>query len=235
MSIAIEFIGHACFRIWQDNKPIIMTDPFTHSDVGLIDDGTQYETETVIVSSLTDLSHNNYQLAVGDPTLINALDVAVGKASATIHGEPLIAIPAAENPDVPHSPDDNGMYAFKVGDLWFAHLGDLGFGLDKAALEPWLGHCDVLMAITGDKYSLSLEELDVLIDIVKPKLIFPMHYHLPPPGGPMKPLSAFLERRPDDPVLYVNDSKISLPLPEIKPNHPTIVVLQPCGYTPTTT
>ncbi len=232
MTIEVEFIGHACYRIWQDGKPTIVTDPYTHSDVGLVDDGTRFEAETVIVSSLTDLSHNNYQLVAGQPTVINALDVALGKSQAMVNSEPVICIRAAEHPAHPTGPDDNGMYAFKVGDYWFAHMGDLGFGLPPEALQAWVGHCDVLLALTGEKFTLSLDELDPMIDFLQPKWIFPMHYHLPPPGRPMLPLSAFLNRRPHDPVIHVNHPKVTLPLPTIKSGHSTIIILQPAGYTP---
>lgn len=232
MSLAVEFIGHACFRIWEDGRPTVMTDPYTHSDVGLTDDGVRFEAETVIVSSLTDLSHNNYGLVSGKPTVINALDVASGKSSAIINGEPVIGIPVAENPNHPTGPDDNGMYAFKAGGLWFAHVGDCGFEVDAGALQPWIGHCDVLMAIVGEKYSLRLDELDNMIDVLQPKIILPMHYHLPPPGTPMLPVEVFLARRKHDPILHVKDHSIALPIPEIKAGHPTIIVLQPSGYIP---
>ncbi len=232
MSLKVEFIGHACYRIWQDGRPLVVTDPYTHSDVGLEDDGRRLESEYVIVSSLIDLSHNNYSMVAGQPKVINALDVAVGKAAATINDEPVIAIPVAEHPEHPTGPDDNGMYAFKAGGLWFAHVGDLGFGMTEPELAPWVGRCDVLMAITGGIYSLTLQELDGLIDYLRPKIVLPMHYHLPPPGGPMLPLADFLNQRPDDPVIITNSTTIELPLPEIKPGHPTIVVLKPAGYTP---
>ncbi len=230
--LEVEFLGHACFRIWEGGRPTIMTDPYTHSDVGLTDEGEQFEAETVIVSSLTDLSHNNYKLASGKPKVINALDVATGKVSESINGKPIVGIAVSETPDHPTGPDDNGMYAFYAGGLWFAHVGDVGFALSEEQLAPWVGHCDVLLAITGETYSLNLDELDPMIDFLKPKFIFPMHYHLPPPGIMMRPVTKFLNRRKNDPALIVNHHKIALPMPEIKAGHPTIVVLQPSSYTP---
>lgn len=230
--LEVEFIGHACFRIWVDGRPVVLTDPYTHSDVGLDDNGETFAAETVIVSSLLDLSHNNYKLASGSPTVINALDVAVGKTAARIGGDPVVAIPVTENLEHPTGPDDNGMYAFKAGGLWFAHVGDVGYGLTAEQLAPWAGKCDVLLAITGEIYSLTLDELEPMIDILKPKYVFPMHYYLPPPGSMMKPVSDFLNRRKSDPVLIVNGSRVPLPLPPLKPGHPTIVVLEPSSYTP---
>ena len=234
MSLQLEFVGHACFRLWQDGVPTIVMDPFTHSDLKLPDDGLRLEADTVIVSSLTDDSHNNYKLVNGNPKVINALDVATGNASATINGEPLVAIPAAEVPDHPTGPDDNGIYAFYAGGLWFAHLGDLGFGLSDEELAPWRGKCDVLLAIVGESLTLKLDELDPMIEFLRPKVIFPMHYNLPPVGSTMSPVTKFLERRTHDPIIHVPHHTIHLPLPEIVSGRPTIVVLQPSGYTPTT-
>ena len=228
--LEIEFIGHACYRIWENGKATVMTDPYTHSDLGMEDDGVTFEAETVIISSAIDLSHNNYKLAGPNAKVINALEVSVGKVEAVINGENVIAIPVTENPLHPTGPDDNGMYAFKAGGLWFCHIGDLGHALDEEALKPWLDKCDVLLAITGEVFSLTLEELDPMIDFLKPKYVFPMHYHIPPGGEKMLPISEFLNRRPEDPVLVVNDTKIALPLPEMKAGHPTIVVLRPAGW-----
>ncbi len=228
--LEIEFIGHACFRIWEDGKPTIMTDPYTHSDLGMEDDGVTFEADTVIISSAIDLSHNNYALAGPNATVINALDVAVGKTEAIINNAPVIGIPVTENPEHPTGPDDNGMYAFKAGGLWFAHVGDVGHGMSEEELAPWVDHCDVLLAITGEVFSLTLEELDPMIDFLKPKYVFPMHYRIPPGGEKMLPVSHFLNRRAEDPVLVVNDTKVALPLAQVKAGHPTIVVLRPAGW-----
>jgi hypothetical protein len=45
-------------------------------------------------------------------------------------------------------------------------------------------------------------------------------------------VSKFLNRRQADPVIVVNHHTISLPLPELKKGHPTIVVLQTSSYVP---
>jgi len=29
MSVQLEFVGHACFRLWQDGRPAIVMDPYT--------------------------------------------------------------------------------------------------------------------------------------------------------------------------------------------------------------
>ena len=236
MSVQLEFIGHACFRLWEDDRPTIVMDPYPHDEVLLEDDGSRLDAETIIVSSLTDAAHSNVDLVKGNPHVINALDVAAGTTPATINGEPLSTIAAAESPDHDsHDPMDNAMYAFKAGDLWFAHLGDLGYGLSNEELAPWVGKCDVLLPIVGEKNTVSLDDLDTMIDFLKPTWIVPMHYAVPPLGGAngggMTPVDKFLNRHPRFPVYVPRHHTVTFPLPESKDGLPTIVVLEPSGYT----
>ena len=185
MSVNLEWVGLACFRLWEDVGQAIVTDPYTPSAIGLVDEGElrhRIEGETVICSSLTDIAHSNYGLVEGDPRVINALDLARGQ-SATISGEPVIAVEAAESPDHPEGPDDNALYAFKAGGLWFVHMGDVGFGLGSDAIAPFKGRCDVLLALTGEALTLSLDALDPMIDYLEPTWVVPMHYNLAPVTG----------------------------------------------------
>ena len=237
MSVQLEFVGHACFRLWENGAATIVTDPYNHGPARLEDDGSRLDAETVIVSSLTDEAHNNVAFVRGNPRVINALDVATGASSATINDEPLVAIAVKEVADhYLHDPMDNAMYAFKAGGLWFAHLGDLGYGLGEDELAPWVGKCDVLLAITGEELTVKLHELEPMIDFLKPTWVVPMHYGLPPFGGTaprMKSIDAFLDRRPRDPVFIVRHHMVTLPLPKSGDGRPTIVVLEPSGYVPT--
>ena len=236
MSIELEFIGHACFRLWEDGRPTILMDPFSHEKCELPDDGFRLETDTVIVSSLTDPAHDHVALARGNPRVINALDVSTGKAQATINGEPLATITASEIPDHPEGTDDNALYAFKAGGLWFAHMGDLGIELSEQALGTFKGKCDVLLAITGEKYTPKFPDLDRIFEILKPVWIVPMHYALPPlggegePGGGMTSIDKFLNCRSRDPVIIVRDTKVAFPLPKSADGRPTHVILEPAGY-----
>ena len=238
MSLQLEFIGHACFRLWEDGKPTIVMDPYSPKEVLLEDDGTCLDADTVIVSSLTDTAHSNVGFVGGNPRVINALDVTSGNESPRINGEAVVPIATAEAPDHDlHTPMDNAMYAFQAGGLWFAHLGDLGYGLGEEELAPWTGKCDVLMAIVGEKNTVKLDDLEPMIEFLKPTWIVPMHYALPPLGGPdavgMTPLDVFLNRRSHDPVIYTRHHTVTFPLSRLADGRPTIVVLEPSGYKPT--
>ena len=233
MSIQLEFVGHACFRLWQDGRPFVVTDPYTHEELGIVDDGSRLESETVIVSSLTDSAHDNVSFVAGNPRVINALDAARGESQVMFADEPLITLETAEAPHHPRGPNDNAMYAFKVGDLWFLHMGDLGYGLAAEDLSPFANRCDVLLALTGEDLTPSHDELDTMIEFLEPSWIVPMHYNLPPVSFEMSPLQKFLDHRDRDPVILVRRHTVTFPLPVSEHGRPTIVVLEPSGYTPT--
>ena len=240
MSANLEWVGLACFRLWENGGPVIATDPYTPSSIGLVKEeeaSRRIQADTVICSSLTDIAHSNVGLVEGDPKVINALDVAKGNLDAEINGEPVITVQAAESPDHPEGPDDNALYALKLAGLWFLHMGDVGFGLPAEAIAPFAGRCDVLLALTGEKLTLRLDELDKMIDFLDPKWIVPMHYGLAPVVGSepniVTKADVFLNRRSRDPVIHVRHHTVEFPTSTPVPGRPTIVVLEPSGYSPT--
>ena len=239
MPVNLEWVGLACCRLEQDGGPTIAMDPYdpdviakvTGLDREIFD--FRLQADKVLLSSLTDEAHAYYQAVEGNPEITNALDVALGQAQAKINGEPVIAVQAAEAPHHPEGPDDNALYAFKAGDLWFLHMGDLGYGIYEDELAPFAGHCDVLLALTGEDLTLTLDELDPMIDILNPTWIVPIHYNLPPLGVPkMTTLDVFLKRRSRDPVVHARHHTVTFPLPTLGVGRPTIVVLEPSGYEP---
>ena len=233
MSTKLEFVGHACFRLWHDERPTILMDPFSPDTVGL-ESELQLEADTVIVSSLTDPAHDNYRMAPGSPRVINALDVARGNTSATINGESLLTVAAGEAPNhTEHSPHDNALYAFKADELWFVHMGDLGYRLTNEELAPFTNRCDVFLVLTGSANTPSFDDLDYMIAYLQPTWIVPMHYELPPIAFGAKTVDEFLDHRAGDPVIYPRHHTVEFPLPSVKLGHPTIVVPEPSGYTPT--
>lgn len=236
MTVRLEFVGHACFRVLEEGRPTVVTDPFTLTITGLGNDGLSLDGDIVVVSSLTDDLHDNVALVKGEPHVINALDVANGRAEANINGQPLAAIPAGEIPDHPDGPEDNALYSFRAGSLWFAHMGDVGYELGREELAPWKGRCDVLLALVGAGFTVPLDALDRMIEILQPTWIVPMHYALPPfgfrgvPGGNMSAVDVFLNRRPRDPVILARHHTITFPTQRDSNGRPTIVVLEPSGY-----
>lgn len=239
MSFYVEWVGLACFRLWEDGGSVIATDPYTPEVLGLTEPdevACRLSADVVIVSSLTDRAHSNLDLVAGNPRVINALDVAEGRSSPEVNGQPVIAVGATEIPDHPEGPKDNALYAFNAGGLWIMHMGDVGYGLPADELEPFKGHCDVLLALAGEGLVLDLQELDPIIDLLKPRWIVPMHYGLAPVVGqarPMTKVDTLLKRRSLDPIVLARRSTVRFPIDAGVIDRPTIVVLDPCGYKPT--
>ena len=238
MSVNLQWVGLACFRLWEDGGPVIVMDPYSPSVVAAavgVDQAVfdvRLQADTVIVSSFTDKAHGHHQLVDGNPKVINALYVALGTSDARINGEPLVTVQAAEAPHHPEGPDDNAMYAFKAGDLWILHMGDLGYGVGAEELAPFAGRCDVLLALTGEDLTLRLDELEPMIDILDPTWIVPMHYRLPPLSASMTAVDAFLQLRSRDPIFFAHHHTVRFPVPTQGLGRPTIVVLEPSGYEP---
>ena len=250
MAVNIEWVGLSCFRVWRDGGPVIVMDPFNPAELmnfGLFpgetstlekpDEKRLIEGNTVIVSSLTDIAHGSPQLVRGSPRIINALDLVQQKSQAEIDGSTLISVLGGESEDRPEEFGEakpNAIYGLKVGGLWITHLGDLGRGLTAEELEPFVNRCDVLLAlVSGPPLSIPLDELDFLIDYLKPKWIVPMHYRLPPLDVTVfAPLSEFLDRHRDNPLFYTRSSTVRFPI-ETDLAQPIIVSLKPSSYEPT--
>ena len=225
MAVNLEWVGHACFRIWREGGPVIVTDPFSPTRLGL-PAGPAIHGDTAIVSSLDDLAHGFPKLIHGSPRVINALDLVRHDRWGEVDGNPLIPLGAAESPwHDSGSPKDNALYAFKVENLWILHLGDLGYGPDPAELAVFEGKCDVLLAIVGQANTLSLEELSSIIEQLKPRWIVPMHFLLWWPSK-MRPLSDFLKSRPRDPVIYTRSTTVQFSQTSAGLKSPTIMVLE---------
>ena len=236
MAVHLQWVGLATFHLEQDGGPAIAMDPYDPAVVAAacgLDDPAVFEfrlqAETCLVSSVTDEAHSYDQAVEGKTQLINALDVAQGK-QVEINGEPMYAVQAAEAPHHPDGPDDNALYAFKAGGLWFLHMGDLGYGIGADELAPFAGRCDVLLTLVGEHLTLDLDELDPMIEFLNPTWIVPMHYNLPPITAGMTKIDAFLKRRSGDPVIFARHHTVTFPLPSGGLGRPTIVVLEPSGY-----
>ena len=234
MSVKVEWVGHACFRVWREGGPVIVMDPYTPKTVYLPEDAARVEGDTVIVSSLTDDAHGYPELVRGRRRVIDALDVVEKGLEVEVDGSPLVTVGAAESPiHDSGSPKDNALYALQVGGVWVMHMGDLGYGLPREEVAPFEGRCEVMLAIVGQYNTLSLPDLDAMIDHLKPRWIVPMHFALPPVSGPMRPLREFLDRRREDPLIFPRSSVVEFPIDLPVLDRPTIVALEPSGYQPT--
>ena len=170
----LKWYGHAAFRVTADNGTTIITDPYTPEGVGY--PPITEPADIVIISSDDDDAHCRADLIAGEPTVINALDVALDGGETTQNGLTVKATEAMEWVDHPRGkPGQNGMYRFEVDGIKIAHMGDVGNPLTDAQMA-FFEDVDVLLALAGGYLTIELPDLDALIKKVKPKLIVPMHF-----------------------------------------------------------
>lgn len=170
----LKWYGHASFRITSSDGRSIVTDPYTPELAGY--PPVTETADVVIISSDNDDYHCRYDLIPGNPTVVNALEVAEKGGVRQESGVTFRAIQAMEMEDHPyHDPDQNGMYRFEVDGLQIGHMGDVGNSLTVAQID-FFKDLDILLALAGDIPTIRLDDLKTVIDATQPKLVVPMHF-----------------------------------------------------------
>lgn len=70
----------------------------------------------------------------------------------------------------------NKMHIFSLGGYKVIHFGDLGCIPSQDILEK-MKNADIIFAPINGFYTISAKELKQIVDIIKPRLVVPMHYH----------------------------------------------------------
>ncbi len=170
----IKWYGHACLRVTADDGTSIITDPYTPDTAGYTP--IRDTADIVVISSDNDLYHCRADLIPGSPLVIDALKLAQSGQARTEKGVVFEAIEAMEALNHPeHAPDQNGMYCFTVDGIRVAHMGDVGNALSDRQIEFFTG-VDVLLALAGGLPTIDLNDLKILIDRARPKIVIPMHF-----------------------------------------------------------
>jgi L-ascorbate metabolism protein UlaG (beta-lactamase superfamily) len=158
----ITFYAHACFRLIGDGR-VIITDPYTPGPHGSGFDPINEPADIVIMSSATDRFHADPSHILGNPTVINALELP--SEGATVRGLSIRSFPAMENLpfDFRRDPDANAMYLFTVDDIRVLHMGDIGNPLSSEQISALRDKVDVLLALTGGHATIALDDLDTAI------------------------------------------------------------------------
>lgn len=219
----IRWYGQAAFRLKADSGISVITDPYTPEILGYAP--IRDSADVVIVSSLDDQAHCRHDLVPGDHVTVSAIDVA--RTRSVPEGCPLsvtavLAMEIADHPE--HAPGQNAMYRFELDGIQVGHMGDVGNPLSADQIAFFNG-IDVLLALAGGELTIALEDLMVLVDAVKPKIIVPMHFRT----LTYKPrnthwIQTFLDYFPDERVDFAFSSEARLTKSAL-PDHTRVLVL----------
>lgn len=161
----IKYLGHACFKITTNKGIRIMTDPF--------DETVGYEVPKdevdIVTTSHEHFDHNYIEGPTGDFEVVNKV------GNFYVKDIPITGIATYHDKEQGSKRGSNVVYIFTIGDLKVCHLGDLGHIPDSKQLDA-IGEIDVLMIPVGGIYTIDAEEAKDVVDLIKPKIIIPMHY-----------------------------------------------------------
>jgi len=182
----IKFLGHAAFLLTSDSGVRIITDPYKP---GCFDGGIKYdqiteEADIVTISHEHD-DHNETEIK-GNPAFIKGADKQVIKE---------IAISGV---DVYHDTSEgkergrNIIYNMSIDGINVVHLGDLGHELSPEDIKM-IGNVDILLVPIGGYFTIDARIADSVIDVLRPKIVIPMHFKTDKCDFPIATITDFTE------------------------------------------
>lgn len=218
----ITWQGHACFYIESADGTRIVTDPYTPAIAGLPPLHTS--ANIVLMSSDNDTFHSDGKSVPGEPVIVNTLAVAREGGRRDVKGVMVQAIEAMESLIYKTHPDQNALYRFEVDGVKIGHMGDVGNPLSPAQMA-FFKDVDVLLALTGGPPTIELDDLDVVLKEVQPRIVIPMHYRIPNLNLNILGIEAFTQRFAPAMIETRDNTSIEF-APQTLPAAMRIVVLQ---------
>jgi L-ascorbate metabolism protein UlaG (beta-lactamase superfamily) len=220
----IKWLAHASFLIEGDGLRII-TDPYEPNEIINLPPVTE-AADIVIRSSDDDEAHCYVETIPRGFELITATDIV--DKGAEVKGVPVEAIWSEESHIYKEVVRDNAMYRFSLEGINITHLGDVGNPLTKTQMEALAG-TDILLALVGGPPTIELEDLNAVIEKVKPKVVIPMHYRIPGPRFFMLPVTDFTSYYPDEKIVWSESTEVEFSKDSL-PDETQVIVLKPTLY-----
>jgi L-ascorbate metabolism protein UlaG (beta-lactamase superfamily) len=180
--VRVEWCGHSYLVIRPPGGPVIAIDPHDGGSVGL--------PECRVSADYTLITHNHFDH--------NAAEMSGGKVVRWRYGEFRLGPIKVEGLRFHHDRSggtlrgDTAAYILEVGDVRIAHLGDIGHVPSSSAIRALEG-VDLLALPVGGVYTIDAIEANVIVELVKPKLVLPLHYWIPGVTLPLDPVERFLQ------------------------------------------
>jgi len=215
----ITWKGQSCFQISASrgkNNPVsIVIDPFKE-DIGLRPPRVQAD---ILLITHDHPDHSNIKAVSGQPFIIR------GPGEYEIKGVFVQGIPAFHDNLQGKERGKVTIYTIGVEGMRICHLGDLGQKeLTSDQLEK-IGQVDILMIPIGGVYTIDAGEAVKVMSQIEPKIIIPMHYHIPKLKIKLEGIDKFLKAVGIKSITPL--PKLSIKKKEISPGEAKIIVLEP--------
>lgn len=169
-AVRIRFIGHSTFLIESPGGVRIATDYFGQA-------GPDGLPDVVTMNR----AHSTHYTESPDPAIAHVLRGWNPQGGPADHhlqvGDVVIrSVPTAIRAfGAGRIPNGNSMFIFEVAGLCIGHLGHLHHVLAPEDLA-WIGQLDVVMVAVDGSYTMSHAEMAETLNVIKARLVLPMHY-----------------------------------------------------------
>lgn len=171
--LEVTWFGHAAFLLKSPELSVIL-DPYKFPDAGGYEP-IDAAADAVVISHINDRYHSHTGQIKPGFELIKAFEMP--PEGVTFRGVQFRGIPVYETPEK-LAGDEVTVIRFRMGGLEVVYLGDLGHELTDAEYAE-LGKPDLVIASTGGKPTIALEQLVPMLKRFEPGWIIPMHYKTP--------------------------------------------------------
>lgn len=168
--VKVKWWGHATFEI-KGSKVTVITDPHGGS-VGLPEPKTS--SDIILVSH----DHFDHYSKIDQVSKSDAEKILWAEGTKTVKGITVKGIPAFHDGSKGKQRGKNSIYTFNVDGINFCHLGDLGHIPSDSQVKE-IGQVDVLFIPVGGVFTIDAKGATEVANLIKPKIIIPMHYKLP--------------------------------------------------------
>ncbi|MEM0449490.1 MAG: MBL fold metallo-hydrolase [Methanomassiliicoccales archaeon] len=185
--------GHACFEIQAEK--IVLLDPHDGKSLGI---KAPVSRPDIVLISHDHFDHNAVRVVKGDYAVVKE------RGEHEIKGIRIRGIEAYHDEVRGSKRGKINLFRFEVGGAKFLHCGDLGHILGRKELEA-IGEIDIAFIPVGGVFTLNGSQAKELVDIMKPKVVIPMHYRYGGLSLSIQTIDDFLKKIPQDKIIKVGN------------------------------
>lgn len=190
----IRWHGHSCFEISDDVT--VVTDPHDGRSIGIKPPRVSGD---IVLVSHDHFDHNCTRMVHG----FNIKEIATSGRKKVKEIE-ILGIETFHDEVGGAKRGKNIVFRFKMGDITFCHLGDLGHVPEPSVLEK-LKPVDVLFTPVGNVFTIDADKAWEIAEALSPRVVIPMHYRVGGLSLSIKPVDDFLSLAPKDSILKVGN------------------------------
>lgn len=206
--ITIKWHGHACFEIISSKGIRIVIDPHDGKSLGIKPPEAQAD---IVLITHEHFDHNAFSI-VAKPS---AQVFSMYEGRTAVNDIEILGVRTYHDRERGRRRGHNVIYRITVDGIVFLHLGDLGHELDDSYTGK-LGHIDIVMIPVGGTFTIDSSGAWKTIEVIKPKIVIPMHYWIRGLNLPLRPVDDFISKKPsmwsvvklDSNILTIDPKKI---------------------------